>query len=121
MNSQKFIKEITDYGKSNAYIPTAFNLLSCSCGHQLFKMFSDDEEGGCGILCAKCDEGISVEGSADYMEDVAQNTCTCGSEELYVMVGKSFYRDATDVRWVYVGGMCPVCDLSGVYVDWAER
>ena len=84
-------------------------------------MYSDDKEGGCGISCSECDEGISVEGSADYMKDIGQNTCTCGSEDLYVMVAKSYYQDSYDVRWVYVGGMCPKCNLAGVYVDWNER
>jgi len=116
----EFESEVTDYGKSNGYVPTSFEYIKCSCGHDLFQMYSDDE-GGCGITCVKCDKGISIENSADYMEDIGQNICTCGSEELHVLVGKAFYQDSEDVRWVYVGGMCPKCNLSGVYVDWAQR
>jgi hypothetical protein len=121
MDINKFKEKVLDYGKSNGYEPTSFELQVCSSGHDLFNMYSDDNEGGCGITCAKCDEDISVDGSADYMEDVGQNVCNCGSVELHVLLAKAYYSDSKDARWVYIGGMCPKCNLSGVYVDWAER
>ena len=121
MIKEKFKDEIIDYGKSNGSIPTEFEIQVCKCGNKLFQMYSDDTEGGCSIVCSKCSESISIEDSADYMEDTAQNTCICESEELEVMVGKSFYADSNDTKFVYVGGMCPKCELAGVYVDWIER
>lgn len=116
-----FKQSIIEYGEANGCVPTQFETQQCVCGSELFLMFSDDTEGGCGILCTQCEEGISIEGSADYMEDVEQNICTCESEALQVMVGKAFHEGSNDVKWVYVGGRCPECDLSGVYVDWKER
>lgn len=117
----KFKEKIIEYGKSNGSIPTIFDKQTCTCGNDLFLMYSDDTEGGCGIVCSTCEAGISIENSADYMEDVVQNTCTCEAEALYVMVGKSLYEGSDANKWVYVGGMCPKCGLAGVYVDWLER
>ena len=121
MDIEKFKKEVADYGTSHGYTPTSFELEVCKCGNDLFLMYSDDTEGGCGTTCTKCDTDISVDNSGEYMEEVCQNTCTCGSEELHVLVAKARYENSNDPRWVYIGGMCPKCNLAGVYVDWAER
>jgi hypothetical protein len=113
--------EIVRYSKVNGYAATQFSLIVCECGGSEFKLFSDDNEGGCGAECTKCGDGISVCDSADYMEDIVQNTCNCGHEALRLMTGSAFYQDSTDVRWIYVGASCPKCNLVGVYVDWNER
>ena len=121
MSMIEFKNRIIAYGKSNGSIPTEFEVQVCKCGSKLFHMYTDDTEGGCFIDCCHCEERISIEDSADYMEDVVQNTCVCESESLEIMVGKSFYPDSNDPKFIYVGGMCPKCGLAGVYVDWIER
>jgi len=120
-NFEHFKSEVINYGESNGYTPSSFELITCTKGHELFEMYSDYTKGGCGIICTECDEGISVADSADYMEEIVQNTCVCESEKFYIMLAKAYYEDSADVRWVYIGGMCPNCRLAGVYVDWAER
>lgn len=114
-------EEIKRYSSSSSRMPTKFDNYACSCGNEEFKLYSDDNEGGCGIVCPKCEQGISIFESADYMEEVAQNTCLCGQEELLIMTGASFYPDSKDIEHVYVGAKCPKCKLVGVYVDSKER
>ena len=117
----KLRDEIISYGKSIGYIPTQFDEIICECGATRFEMFSDDDEGGCGLICQECGAGLSIMDSADYMENPLKNTCSCGNEILHVVQGLSFYDDSNDVRWVYVGAECDKCDVKGVYVDWQER
>ena len=121
MNLPKLKAEIVRYSKSNGYEASEFHSIACECGHTEFRVFSDDNEGGCCAVCADCNRRVSVCDSADYIEDVVQNICRCGHEELKLMTGAALYPDSTDISWVYVGASCPKCGLAGVYVDWKER
>ncbi len=121
MNLPKLEDEIVRYSKLNGYEATLFHSIVCKCGGDEFKLFSDDNEGGCCAECIRCGDRISVCDSADYMEDIVQNTCSCEHEALKLMTGAALYEDSTDIRWIYVGASCPKCSLVGVYVDWNER
>ena len=120
-HTEKLQFEIIRYSKLNGYEATKFDSLICSCNHTDFKLFSDDVEGGCSAECLNCNQSISVCESADYMEEVLQNICNCGNESLQIITGLAFYEDSTDIRWIYVGASCQMCNLVGVYVDWNEH
>ena len=112
--------EIERYSGLNGYPIAEFEQLFCGCGASEFCLFSDDEEGGAFVVCAKCDQEINIENSKRYIEVKQQNICKCDNEILHVGTGKAYFEDSTDLRWVYVGAECSVCGLAGVYVDWKE-
>ena len=113
-------KDIQRYSKLNGYPIDAYESVVCSCGCDELQLYSDDEEGGALALCPKCGAEIVIENSKSYVEDPVQNLCRCDNGQLQLGVGKSFYPDSRDARWVYVGAQCRKCNLVGVYVDWKE-
>ena len=118
MNIQK---EILRYSKLNQYPIDQFDQLVCTCASKEFELYSDDEEGGALAVCVSCGAQHDIEKSAKYIEQRVQNVCRCGSANLNIGIGKSYYPDTTDVRWMYIGAGCKMCNLVGVYVDWQER
>ena len=112
---------ISDYAESVGYQPTEFLELTCDCGSKLFKLYSDDTEGGAVAKCSKCGAKKDILDSERYIEDREQNICNCDAEDLMIAIGLAFHEGTTDPRWAYIGCECPECGLSGVYVDWQER
>jgi hypothetical protein len=113
--------QVTDYSKSNGSIITSFELLACDCGCEQFLLFSDDNEGGAYVVCTSCKNEHDIQNSKSYIESEDHNICNCENEILNIGIGKSFYPDSTDIKWLYVGASCNECGLAGVYVDWHER
>ncbi|MBW3228118.1 hypothetical protein [Marinobacter adhaerens] len=113
-------KEIQRYSKLNGYPIDVYEPVVCSCGCSELQLYSDDDEGGAIALCTECGSEIDIENSKSYMEDPVQNLCGCDNDRLKLGVGKSYYSDSREVRWVYVGCHCGKCNLVGVYVDWKE-
>ncbi|MET4027387.1 hypothetical protein ABIE59_002922 [Marinobacter sp. MBR-99] len=113
-------KEIQRYSKLNGYPMDAYEPLVCSCGCRELQLFSDDDEGGAFGICTKCEAEIDIENSKGFMEDTVQNLCRCDNDRLELGVGRAYYPDTSDARWVYVGARCGKCNLLGVYVDWKE-
>lgn len=114
-------KEILRYSKLNGYAISDFEKLSCSCGSEKFRLYSDDVEGGAFAICTQCNHEIDIETSKRVIEDKQQNICTCDNEFLRIGIGKAFYNDTKKIRWIYIGAACNDCGLLGVYVDWNER
>lgn len=121
MVDMKLEKEILRYSKNNGYPISEYNAITCSCGAKELYLCSDDEEGGAYVVCPKCNLEQNIENSCQHIEQAYNNICTCDNEKLMVGVGKAYYADSHDTRWVYVGAQCNRCDLVGVYADWSER
>ncbi len=112
---------ILDYAENVGYEPTKFSDLSCDCGSFLFKLYSDDTEGGAVAVCSKCGDKKDILESERYIQNREQNICNCDAENLKIASGLAFYEGTSDARWAYIGCECPKCGLTGVYVDWQER
>ena len=112
--------EILRYSTENGYPAESIEQLVCDCGSEEFTLFSDDTEGGAVAVCCKCEMNLSIYDSADFMEDVGQNVCTCEGEKLLIMTGIAFHENTKDAQWIYVGAKCTACGLAGVFVDWEE-
>ncbi len=115
------LTELQRYSENNGYPVRAWQPITCSCGSNLWKLFSDDDEGGAFAECCKCFNEIDIFSSRRYVENVYQNICNCENDSLEIYCGQAFYDDFDDPRWSYVGAKCPFCKLTGVYVDWQER
>jgi len=113
-------QEILRYSKLNGYPIDDFNRIECSCGAVDFHLYSDDEEGGAYLICPYCQLEHDVEKSRDYILEAERNICLCENEELQVAVARAYYPDSSDPSWIYLGGHCTKCGLSGVYVDWKQ-
>jgi hypothetical protein len=113
--------EVKRYSTLNGYQISDFTPVICVCKREKLLLTSDDNEGAAFADCPSCNSQIDIQDSRNYAENPVQNICNCGSEELLLGVGIAKYENSDDVRWVYVGGLCPKCGLSGVYVDWNER
>lgn len=113
-------KEIQRYSKLNGHPIDVYEPVACSCGCSELNLYSDDDEGGAVGVCIKCSAEIDIGSSKSYMENPVQNLCQCDNDRLELGVGRSFYPDSRDARWVYVGAHCGKCNLVGVYVDWKE-
>ncbi|MEM9632039.1 MAG: hypothetical protein AAGA50_11985, partial [Pseudomonadota bacterium] len=113
--------EIERYSELNGCKISKFEVVTCHCGGNDFKLFSDDQNGAAFATCASCGNTEDIWNSQKYTEKPLQNICRCGQEELALALGLSTYSNSDDIRWVYVGAHCKICRLSGVYVDWQER
>ncbi|MCJ8339852.1 MAG: hypothetical protein MJK10_15395 [Pseudomonadales bacterium] len=113
-------KEIERYSNLNGYPTTSYEELNCDCGSKEFRLYSDDDEGGAFGICVTCNSEYDIENSREYIEEALNNVCNCDSELLSLAVGKAFYPESNESRWVYVGAHCGKCGLDGVYVDWKQ-
>ena len=111
-------KEVKRYSEVNGYSISAYESVKCKCGNHQFHLYSDDTEGGAYIICSACNSEKDIENSKKYIEEHTNNICNCNNSNLVIGVGKAFYEDSEDPRWVYVGAKCNKCSLVGVYVDW---
>ena len=114
-------QSIKQYSEKNGYPISDFVEVHCDCGSNKFHLYSDDDNGGAYIICSKCKKEMNIENSKEYIEEEVNNICNCDNDSLNIAIGKAFYPDSKDPRWVYVGAKCDQCGLSGVYVDWKEN
>lgn len=58
--------------------------------------------------------------SEEFLEEakLEQAECPCGNGAFEMALGAAFYKDTTDVRWVYIGCRCPECGLTACFGDW---
>ena len=118
------ILEIKRYAENNKYPADETEIIKCDkCGQQSFNLFSDDDESGALCKCVNCDEMKFIRDSQEFInhENIDNHECMCGNPDFTVIVALSFYQDAKNVRWVYVGGYCSKCGMVGTYIDWNER
>lgn len=114
-------KEIERYSKLNGYQMSSYADVVCSCGGREFHLYSDDDEGGAFVICTSCKVEQDIESSREYIEESLNNICNCDNRSLKIGVGKAYYPESSDPRWVYVGAHCSKCGLKGVYVDWKQN
>ena len=114
-------KEIERYSNLNGYPATSYEDLVCGCSNKEFHLYSDDDEGGAYAICTSCSSEKDIESSREYIEDAQNNICNCDNDHLNIGIGKAFYPESNEPRWVYVGAHCSKCSLDGVYVDWKQN
>lgn len=114
-------KEIQRYSKLNGYGISIYDKVVCTCKKSDLRLYSDDDEGAAYLTCSSCGKHHSIENSVQYIENLQQNVCSCGSPNLHIGIGKALYHKSKNTRWVYIGAECSKCGLTGVYVDWNER
>ncbi|MCZ4339896.1 hypothetical protein [Shewanella colwelliana] len=112
--------EIERYSNLNGYPATSYEDLICNCGCKELHLYSDDDEGGAYVVCASCGTEYDIESSRTYIEEPQNNICNCDNDQFNIGVGKAFYPESNEARWVYVGAHCGKCGLDGVYVDWKQ-
>lgn len=121
-------KELSRYSQENEYPIDAFVDVTCHCGSNLFRLFTDEEEGVALRQCGICEDehlmGDSEAFAADA--DIGKHECHCDADVFEMTVGVHRYRDAEDrptsaVRWLYIGCRCPSCGLLGCYADWKNE
>lgn len=114
-------KEIERYSKLNGYPSSSYEDIRCSCDNNEFQLYSDDNEGGCFLKCSVCKVEQDIEDSREYIENAQQNICNCDNDSLNIGVGKAYYSESNELKWVYIGAHCGKCNLDGVYVDWKQN
>ena len=117
----KLKKSIKSYSKANGYLATEFTNIICKCALKQFELITDDQEEGAYVECSSCNLKIDIENSMQYMSRKTQNICTCDCKLFTICIGKAFYDNSNDPRWIYIGAECLKCGLGGVYIDWHER
>jgi hypothetical protein len=91
----------------------------CACGHSLFGIEVDTDEGCARRTCTKCRRAHFVCDSGEYWDDAEPETivCECGARQFEVAVAFSHRGDAS-VKWLTVGRRCTKCGTLGSAVDW---
>jgi hypothetical protein len=89
------------------------------CGHSVFAVLLDDEQGAVQRICAACAADVLMLDSADTIADadLGQAVCPCGGERFEIAVGFALKPDDA-VEWLYVALRCTADGTLGVYVDW---
>jgi hypothetical protein len=92
---------------------------ACECGHRVFSLELDDEQGCARRTCRACGRAAFIADSAEWWEEAepGEAQCPCGEEAFELAVAFSL-RDDGDVRWITVGARCIACCVLGAYVDW---
>ncbi len=91
----------------------------CTCGHSVFRLFVDADEGCAQRRCMACGEATFIGDSAEYWDEAEPKKvrCPCKHDQFEVGVGFSF-RDNDEVKWITVGERCMRCGVLGSAVDW---
>jgi len=115
--------EVLRYSRSE-YLAEHFADAVCNdCGHKVFRLAIDEEEGAAVRTCASCKVEHAIGDSDEYLDDaeLAECACPCGNEQFEITAGVSLYEHSDDVRWLYLGCRCPQCGLTAVYADWKNE
>lgn len=89
------------------------------CGHTVFAVLLDDDEGAVQRICAHCAADVLMLDSADTIADaeLGEAVCPCDGDRFEIAVGFALRADG-EVEWLYVGLRCVADGTLGVYVDW---
>jgi len=92
----------------------------CSCGHTVFQVEGDRDEGCARRTCAACGVEAFIGDSDEYWADAEPVKLVCvGCRGLVFEVGVAFSkREDGDVRWITIGERCVRCGILGSFVDW---
>ncbi|NTX16912.1 hypothetical protein HUA76_39675 [Myxococcus sp. CA056] len=112
--------ELERYSKKNGYPVQRLDELRCPCGHERHHLLIDEEAGAAVQCCARCEHEVPLADSEEFLEEakLEQAECPCGNGAFEMALGAAFYKDTTDVRWVYIGCRCPECGLTACFGDW---
>ena len=92
----------------------------CTCGHNVFRLESDELQGAARRTCASCG-WVHLMGDSDDYAVTAEfdfHECICDAQAFLITSGVALYASSNDVRWYYIGCMCTRCNLVGVFADW---
>ncbi|MCE3018926.1 MAG: hypothetical protein ACK56W_20040 [Pirellula sp.] len=121
-------QELVRYSQCGEYSIDNLIDVKCRCGHQQFKLRTDETEGVAIRECVECKTERFMGDSAEFAEDaeVQLHECMCRKRIFELSVGVHRYRDvddsiSDDVRWIYIGCRCVSCGLVGCYADWKNE
>ena len=122
-DAQSDIPEVLIEYSRDGYVAEHFQDAICTCGHKVFRLLVDDNEGAALRICASCKNEHPICDSADYLEDaeLEECECPCGQGTFEITAGVALYSDSEDVRWLYLGCRCPKCGLTACYADWKNE
>ncbi len=112
--------ELARYARANGYPATRSRSCACVCGHDTFRLESDEDAGVAKRTCAACGVAAWMGDSAAYAAEahVEAHECVCDADVFELTCGVSLYAGSNDVRWFYIGCRCVRCQLVGVFADW---
>ncbi len=115
--------ELSLYSHANGYPAVHYADAICVCGHKLFHLLLDDEQGAAVRICKHCAAQHPIADSSEYLEDAELDECECpcGFNTFQITAGIALYQDSADVRWLYIGCRCAQCGLTACYGDWKNE
>ena len=114
---------LVQYSQAKGYPAEKFADAVCDCGSQLFELHVDEQQGVGGRICVRCEHQHVMADGENYIEEAELEVCEClcGESAFEITVGVALYADSEDVRWLYIGGRCPTCGLTGCYAAWKNE
>ncbi|MEY4564324.1 MAG: hypothetical protein RLZZ618_3601 [Pseudomonadota bacterium] len=112
--------EMLRFSKLQGHPAEKFAESVCGCGHRVFKLETDEDEGAAKRSCTAC-KGVYLMGdSAEYASAAVfeNHECVCDADEFQLLSGVALYSESNDVRWYYIGCRCTSCSLVGVFAHW---
>jgi len=91
----------------------------CACGHTVFGLRVDRDEGCAERTCRVCGTTAFIADSADSAAEARLRAvkCPCRGKDFELGVGFAFRLDG-EIRWITVGQRCTTCGVLASYVDW---
>ena len=92
---------------------------ACECGHVVFSVDYDGEQGCVRRTCVSCGRTGFIADSGDYWAEAhpVPLRCPCGNHAFELGVGFSL-RESGDIRWITVGARCVACGILGAPTEW---
>jgi hypothetical protein len=91
----------------------------CTCGHTLFRLHGDPDQGCARRTCGACGRKAFICDSGEFWDEAEPVVCVCPCRGRLFEVGVGFsFRADGDVRWITVGQRCATCRVLGSFVDW---
>lgn len=91
----------------------------CACGHDVFTLLVDADEGCAQRVCAACRTTHLICDSDESWDDAAPATvaCPCSGTAFQVAVGFSHRGDGS-INWITIGHRCTSCGALASSADW---
>ena len=91
----------------------------CVCGHTVFRLEGDQDEGCARRTCAACGTRAFICDSEVFWDEAEPAKLACPCRGRLFEVGVAFSkREDGDVKWITVGHRCVKCGVLGSFVDW---
>jgi hypothetical protein len=92
----------------------------CNCGHTVFRVEGDRDQGCVRRTCAACKTSAFICDSGEYWDEAEPTKLSCRpcrGRQFEVGVAFSRHEDG-DVRWITTGERCVKCGVLGSFVEW---